>query len=55
MHSHNLLTAIKKFHIHISPEIKELMVKLILATDNKHHFQLLNKIQIYQESLKNDR
>ena len=44
MHSHNLLASIKKFHIHTSPQIKELMVKLILATDNKHHFHLLTKI-----------
>ena len=35
--------------IEISSEMKQFMVSLILATDNKHHFELLEKIKSYQK------
>ena len=38
MHSSNLLASLRQYGISVSSEMKHLMVKLILATDNKHHF-----------------
>lgn len=49
MHSSNLLTCLRMHNIEISSEMKQFMVLLILATDNKHHFELLEKIKSYQK------
>ena len=44
MHASNLLQALKVNNIPVSAQHKKLMVELILATDNKHHFEMMKKI-----------
>ncbi len=44
MHASNLLQALKVNNIPVATKHKKLMVELILATDNKHHFEMIKKI-----------